>query len=150
MRATYKGKFIVHFKDNVKHEIVFPMFKLSGTLMGERKLKYKEMMLVTDLKNDLIASINMEPESRGLFSRVFSKKSSVYPDYFKYYIITLEGLSRRFLQMLNMIRIMIDIVWLTTISLSLMLLKENSPLISNSTRIYTGNTRLILAHQLEE
>jgi hypothetical protein len=83
VRAIYKGKFIVQFKDNVKHEIVFPMFKLSGTLMGERKLKYKEMMLVTDLKNDLIASINMEPDNRGLFSRVFSKKSTFYPDYFK-------------------------------------------------------------------
>jgi hypothetical protein len=83
VKATYKGKFIVDFKDGVKHEIVFPMFKLSGTLMGERKLKYKEMMLVTDLKNDLIASINMEPEAKGIFSRVFSKKSSLYPDYFK-------------------------------------------------------------------
>ena len=58
------------------------MFKLNGTLMGERRVKYREYMIVVDKKNDLIASINMEPDERGLFSRVFTKKST-YPDYFK-------------------------------------------------------------------
>jgi len=82
VKAIYKGKFTVEYKDGVKHEISFPMFKLSGTLMRERKLKYKETMMVADRKNDLIASIDMEPDDRGFFSKVFSK-GNAYPDYFR-------------------------------------------------------------------
>ena len=58
------------------------MFKLSGTLMGERKLKYKQYMTIVDKRNDMIASINMEPDERGLISRVFYKRTT-FPDYFK-------------------------------------------------------------------
>lgn len=50
--------------------------------MGERKLKYKETLSIIDKKNDMIASFNMEPDERGLFSKMFSKKLT-YPDYFK-------------------------------------------------------------------
>ena len=60
------------------------MFKLTGTLIGERRVKYKEFMIVVDKKNDLIASINMEHDDRGLMKRLFSKRNT-YPDYFRYF-----------------------------------------------------------------
>ena len=59
------------------------MFKLTGTLIGDRKVKYKERMIVVDMKNDILASINMEPDDRGILKKVFSKKNT-YPDYFRY------------------------------------------------------------------
>jgi len=82
VKATYKGTFTIEFKDGTKHQVVFPMFKLSGTLIGDRKIKYKENMIVIDKKNDLISWIDMEPDDRGFFGKVFSKKSN-YPDYFR-------------------------------------------------------------------
>jgi len=50
--------------------------------MGERKIKYKETMIVSDKKNDMLAYIDMEPDDRSFFGKVFSKKTS-YPDQFK-------------------------------------------------------------------
>lgn len=64
------------------------MFKVSGTLIGERKVKYKESMVVVDLKNDLLAFINMETDDRGFFTKIIKKKSS-YPDYFRYNYINI-------------------------------------------------------------
>jgi hypothetical protein len=51
--------------------------------MGERKLKYKETMAVVDRKHDIMSSINMEPDERGLLTKMFLKRTT-YPDFFKY------------------------------------------------------------------
>lgn len=57
--------------------------KLAGTMMGSRSLKFRGQLLVVDQKNDLIADIQLDPDERGFFKKIVSKKET-YPDYFKY------------------------------------------------------------------
>jgi hypothetical protein len=57
--------------------------KLAGTMMGSRSLKFRGQLLVVDEKNDLIVDIQLDPDERGFFKKIVSKKQT-YPDYFKY------------------------------------------------------------------
>ena len=80
--AKYNGKYVIEYMDGVKHYVSFPEFKLSGMLLGNRTIKYKGNLTVVDLDNDIIAQIIMDPDERGFFKKIFTKKGT-YPDYFR-------------------------------------------------------------------
>lgn len=82
MKVYYKGNFIVEYPDGTKHKIIYPDIKLAGTMMGERALKFRGILTVTDEKNDLISFIELDPDQRGFFKKLTSKKHT-NPDYFK-------------------------------------------------------------------
>lgn len=81
LTAKYKGSYTVHFANGIKHLVYFPEFKLSGTLLGNRSIKYKGKMIVVDEKNNLIAQIDMSLDKRGFFKKLVTKKDT-YPDNF--------------------------------------------------------------------
>jgi len=81
VKAKYKGKYTIELKNGITHYVYFPEFQLSGTLIGDRAIKYTGKMIICDEKNDLICHISMEPDDRGFFKKIFSKKST-FPDYF--------------------------------------------------------------------
>lgn len=51
-------------------------------MVGERALKFRGELWVTDKKNDLISYIEVDPDKRGFFKKLTSKKHT-NPDYFK-------------------------------------------------------------------
>lgn len=59
--------------------------------MGSRKVKFKGRIHIVDRKNDLVAEVVIDPDSRGFFKKITSKKET-YPDYFQYiyYLILVE------------------------------------------------------------
>lgn len=81
VKAKYKGNYTIQLKNGNEHKVYFPEFQLSGTLIGDRAIKYTGNMIVADEKNNLISYIYMEPDDRGFFKKMFFKKST-YPDYF--------------------------------------------------------------------
>lgn len=81
VKAKYKGKYTIELKNGITHYVYFPEFQLSGTLIGDRAIKYTGKMIIADEKNDLLCHISMEPDDRGFFKKMFSKKST-NPDYF--------------------------------------------------------------------
>jgi hypothetical protein len=46
-------------------------------------LKFRGKVLVIDEANDTIIEISVDPDDRGFFKKITSKKLT-YPDYFKY------------------------------------------------------------------
>ncbi len=56
--------------------------KISGTMMGQRLLKFRGKVHVVDEKNDLLVELSVDPDDRGFFKKMTSKKQT-YPDYFK-------------------------------------------------------------------
>ena len=57
--------------------------------MGSRMLKFRGKVFVVDEKNDWIVELSVDPDERGFFKKITSKKQT-YPDYFKYLWFTLE------------------------------------------------------------
>ena len=55
------------YPDGTKHKIVYPTFKLAGTMVGSRSLKFRGKLFVIDQKNDLISQIELDPDERGFF-----------------------------------------------------------------------------------
>ena len=51
-------------------------------MIGDRALKFRGKLFVIDEKNDLISFIQMDPDERGFFKKLTSKKNT-NPDYFK-------------------------------------------------------------------
>jgi hypothetical protein len=51
-------------------------------MVGERSLKFRGKLWVTDEKNDLISYIELDPDQRGFFKKLTSRKQTK-PDYFK-------------------------------------------------------------------
>jgi len=82
VKAYYKGNFIVEFSDGTKNKIIFPTFKVDGTMAGTRAIKFRGVLQVIDEKNDLLVHVNLDPDDRGLFKKMVAKKTT-YPDYFK-------------------------------------------------------------------
>jgi hypothetical protein len=72
----------VEYPDGTKHTIIYPTLKLAGTMMGSRELKFRGMLFIVDQTNDLISQIMLDPDDRGFFKKMVSKKQT-YPDYFK-------------------------------------------------------------------
>jgi hypothetical protein len=58
------------------------MLKLSGTMAGSHMLKFRGEVYVIDKGNDMIAQLSVDPNERGFFQKIGSKKQT-YPDYFK-------------------------------------------------------------------
>jgi hypothetical protein len=82
VKVYYKGNFFVEFRDGTKHKIKYPDMKLAGTLVGKRALLFRGILTVVDEKNDLISYIQLDPDQRGFFKKLTSKKQT-NPDYFK-------------------------------------------------------------------
>lgn len=72
----------MEFPDGTKHKVIYPTLKLSGTMMGARALNFRGKLFIIDQENDLISQIVLDPDDRGFFSKIVSKKQT-YPDYFK-------------------------------------------------------------------
>lgn len=89
VKAKYKGNYTIELKNGITQSVYFPEFQLSGTLIGDRAIKYSGKMIIVDEKNDLICHISMEPDDRGFFKKMFAKKST-YPDYFNGLITNLS------------------------------------------------------------
>lgn len=51
-------------------------------MVGERALKFRGKLFVIDEKNDLISYIHLDPDERGFFKKLTSKKQT-NPDYLK-------------------------------------------------------------------
>lgn len=73
---------IVEYPDGTKHLVVYPTLKLAGTMVGARALKFRGKLSIIDVKNDLISHIELDPDQRGFFQKMVSKKQT-FPDYFK-------------------------------------------------------------------
>lgn len=87
VKSFNNGKMHIEFEDKTILDITFPTFKLSGTMMGTRTLKFQDTVTVTDVKNDLFAEVLFGYEdNKSLFYKVFKTKE-FYPDQF-YGIIT--------------------------------------------------------------
>ena len=56
--------------------------KLAGTMMGSRALHFRGDLFVVDEQNDKISHIKLDPDDRGFFKKMVSKKET-YPDYLK-------------------------------------------------------------------
>ena len=52
-------------------------------MMGSRMLKFRGKAYVVDEANDWIVELNVDPDDRGFFKKITSKKQT-YPDYFRY------------------------------------------------------------------
>ncbi len=50
--------------------------------MGSRALKFRGKLYIVDQANDLISHIQLDPDDRGFFKKIVSKKQT-FPDYFK-------------------------------------------------------------------
>jgi hypothetical protein len=50
--------------------------------MGDRTFSAIEKFYIVDEKNDFISYVELNPDERGTFSKMFSKKKT-FPDYFK-------------------------------------------------------------------
>jgi hypothetical protein len=73
---------VIEYPDGTLHKIVFPTMKLSGTMVGNRTLKFQGSLYVIDEENDMIVELNLDPDERGFFKKLTTKKQT-YPDYFK-------------------------------------------------------------------
>ena len=82
VKSHYKGNLFIEFPDRTIHKIIFPVLKITGTIMGTRILSFKGNTYIIDEKNDLITEISVDPDERGFFKRLTSKKST-YPDHFR-------------------------------------------------------------------
>jgi len=51
-------------------------------MMGDRTLKFRGKLYVIDEKNDIMSYIHLDPDTRGFFKKMTSKKQT-YPDFFK-------------------------------------------------------------------
>ena len=78
----YKGKLNVAYANGVEHEVIFPKMKLSGTVVGERKVKFKGKVIVIDKANDVVCFVKVDPDERKGLQRI-SKRKETFPDYFK-------------------------------------------------------------------
>ena len=76
----------MEYPDGTKHKIIFPTLKVSGTIMGSRMLKFRGKIHVVDEQNDQIVELSVDPDDRGFFKKMTSKKQT-YPDYFKYILL---------------------------------------------------------------
>jgi hypothetical protein len=61
--------------------------KLSGTIVGERKVKFKGKVIVIDKANDVVCFVKVDPDERKGLQRI-SKRKETFPDYFKGVITT--------------------------------------------------------------
>ncbi len=95
IRARFKGSYTIELKDKSIYKVFFPEFKLSGTLFGNRSIKYCGTMNIADEANDLLAYVEMEPDDRGFFKKIFTKKKAMMPDYFRG-IITIMSKNSKF------------------------------------------------------
>jgi hypothetical protein len=73
---------IVEYPDGTKNLVIYPNMKLAGTILGSRALKFRGKLSILDMANDLIVSVELDPDQRGFFKKIVSKKPS-FPDYFK-------------------------------------------------------------------
>jgi hypothetical protein len=55
---------------------------VGGTLIGDRTYTVIDKFYVVDEKNDLISYMEFNPDERGTFSKMFSKRTT-FPDYVK-------------------------------------------------------------------
>ena len=83
----YKGKLNVLSANVIEHEVIFPKMKLSGTIVGERKVKFKGKVIVIDKANDVVCFVKVDPDERKGLQRI-SKRKETFPDYFKGVITT--------------------------------------------------------------
>lgn len=75
------GYYMVEYKDGVKH-LIYPCdLSMNGTLIGERTFAIVGKFYIVDEKNGYIAFIEMNPETRNTFTKLFTKKAT-FPDYF--------------------------------------------------------------------
>lgn len=75
------GFYMVEYKDGVKH-LIYPCdLSMNGTLIGERTFAIVGKFYIVDEKNDYIAYIELNPETRSNFKKLFSKKKT-FPDNF--------------------------------------------------------------------
>jgi hypothetical protein len=80
--AKTKGEYKVEYPDGTVHTIYSCSILITGTLIGSRTFSVVDKFFVVDEKNDYIAHIEFNPDERGSFGKLFSKRST-FPDYFK-------------------------------------------------------------------
>ena len=72
----------MEYSDGTLHKILSATLLISGTVVGDRTFAVVNKFYILDEKNDFISFIEFNPDDRGTFSKMFSKKKS-FPDYFK-------------------------------------------------------------------
>ena len=87
--AKTKGNYFVQYSDNTLIKIFPAHITLIGTLIGDRTFSVDGKFYIVDEANDLICYIELNPDERATFSKLFSKKKS-FPDYFKGFILKLS------------------------------------------------------------
>jgi hypothetical protein len=51
-------------------------------MVGSRLLKFRGRLTILDEGNDMLVEVSVDPDERGFFSKMTSKKQT-YPDYFR-------------------------------------------------------------------
>lgn len=51
-------------------------------MIGDRTLKFKGKLYVIDEKNDIMSHVHLDPDKRGFFKKITSKKKTA-PDFFR-------------------------------------------------------------------
>ena len=80
--ASKVGKYYIEFKDGSKYLLRFPNMTLKGISIGDRTFNYTGKIVIYDLKNNLCAYVEMNPDEVGFFKSFFTKKKT-FPDFFK-------------------------------------------------------------------
>jgi hypothetical protein len=80
--AKTKGEYKIEFPDGTVHKIYPCSILITGTLIGSRTFSVTDKFFIVDEKNDYISQIEFNPDERGSFGKLFSKRST-FPDYFK-------------------------------------------------------------------
>jgi hypothetical protein len=90
LSITQKGKSFTKFNDGVVFTYTFPPFIMHGLTVGRRMVNFQGNMTVTDLTNNLMACVRMNPDERGIFGKLFSSKSQ-FPDFYTGFIANVSN-----------------------------------------------------------
>lgn len=87
--AERLGHYYINFNDGTQYMITIPKITLRGLTLGDRLFIIEGKCVAVDLKNNLCAFIEMNPEKIGYFASFFTKKKT-FPDHFEGKIVNLK------------------------------------------------------------
>ncbi len=84
VKGKKTGKYIIEFKDGVRHEVHFPTIHIKGITVGKRTFNFKHSCVVCDTTANLASFIKINPDEKGGFISFFTSKQKTYPDTLRY------------------------------------------------------------------
>jgi len=75
------GSYMLEYKNGAKYKITIPGLETQGLIVGTRYMNFVGKLKIEDLTNKLTSCVNINPDERSFFGKLFSKDN--FPDYFK-------------------------------------------------------------------